>query len=114
MRRSEQAAEIYRLEQQFWDQVHEGANHLVYRLTYNTFKRTAASAPEQSIAWTFAELKRTNFRLPIANAILAGDADLAERETRWAMRAQLAKKPRSKAPSSRTAKPSPKKKASTS
>jgi GntR family transcriptional regulator, transcriptional repressor for pyruvate dehydrogenase complex len=116
MSRAASDGELYTLESRFWDLVHEGANHIVYRLTYNTFKRTARSANELSVAWTAAELKRTKFRLPIAEAILAGDADRAEREVRNAMRAQLetTKKKRAlKAQSSLIAKPPPKKKAST-
>lgn len=122
--------ELRALERRFWDLVHEGANHIVFRLTYNTFKRTADSADALTTAWTAAELKRTKFRLPIAEAILAGDADRAEREARTAMRTQLelasgaGKKKRAAesraaparkkpAQSSLIAKPPPRKKAST-
>ncbi|MET0286257.1 MAG: GntR family transcriptional regulator [Polyangiales bacterium] len=123
MSQAEDDAALYELEARFWDLVHEGANHIVYRLTYNTFKRTANLAGELTIAWTAAELKRTKYRLPIAEAILAGDADRAEREVRSAMRAQLelaTKGPKKKkaaakpqAAQSLIAKPPPRKKAST-
>jgi GntR family transcriptional repressor for pyruvate dehydrogenase complex len=117
-------AAVYELEARFWDLVHEGANHLVYRLTYNTFKRAASLAGELTVAWTAAEVKRTKFRLPIAEAILAGDADRAEREVRSAMRTQLelatkatkkkkAAKPQPMRTQSLIAKPPPRKKAST-
>ncbi len=89
MKAAESDRELYALEGRFWDLVHEGANHIVYRLTYNTFKRTARSANELGMAFAVSELKRTKFRLPIAEAILAGDAERAEREVRSAMRAQL-------------------------
>jgi GntR family transcriptional regulator, transcriptional repressor for pyruvate dehydrogenase complex len=82
-------AAIYALEARFWDLVHEGANHLVYRLTYNAFKRCARSIREQSQAWTAAEVKRSGYRIPIAEAIAAGDPERAEREVRQAMRGML-------------------------
>jgi GntR family transcriptional repressor for pyruvate dehydrogenase complex len=104
MSRAEDDGAIYELDQHFWERVHEGANHIVYRLTYNAFKRCCASARELSVSWTVAELRRTQFRLPIAEAILAGDAERAERELRSAMRAQLEPK-KAPAKKKRTSKP---------
>jgi GntR family transcriptional regulator, transcriptional repressor for pyruvate dehydrogenase complex len=110
MARAKDEDALYALEARFWNLVHEGAGQLVYQLTYNTFKRCAASMLEQTKAWTAAELKRTRYRLPIAEAIAAGDAERAERETRTAMRGMLeswlASKQRGKAkPATKRARP---------
>ncbi len=119
MSQAEDDEALYKLEQHFWALVHEGANHIVYRLTFNTFKRTAQAANALTVAWTASEVKRSKYRLPIAEAILAGDSERAEREVRSAMRGQLeamkgaAKKKGGARGQSLTAKPPPKKKAST-
>ncbi|MDB4974149.1 MAG: mce2R 1 [Myxococcaceae bacterium] len=87
--RAEKKSELYELEWRFWDLVHEGADHLVYRFTYNSFKRCAASIREQSKAWTALELAHCGYRVELARAIAAGDAARAEREVRSSMRSML-------------------------
>ncbi|MDB4989672.1 MAG: regulatory protein GntR [Myxococcaceae bacterium] len=80
---------LYELEVRFWDLVHEGADHLVYRFTYNSFKRCAASIREQSKKFTALEVKQCGYRIELAKAMAAGDAARAEREIRSSMRTML-------------------------
>jgi GntR family transcriptional repressor for pyruvate dehydrogenase complex len=83
------AAELYKLEQRFWDLVHEGADHLVYRFTYNSFRRCSDSIREQSVRFTALEVKLSGYRLELARAMAAGKAARAEREVRSTMRKTL-------------------------
>src|ERR1700712_2883055 len=89
MSRTQDLDELYQLECRFWDLVHEGADHLVYRFTYNSFMRCAASIREQSKAWAAREVKHAGYRVELAKAMAAGDAAGAEREIRSTMRAML-------------------------
>ncbi|MEY4511412.1 MAG: hypothetical protein RLZZ450_3534 [Pseudomonadota bacterium] len=90
MSRTQTDATLYKLENQFWDLVHEGAEHIVYQLTYNSFKRCASLIQEQSHAWVANEVRHSGFYMPLARAIAEGDADRAEQEVRSSMRSMLA------------------------
>lgn len=101
MERASTDEELCELEERFWDLVHEGADQIVFRLTYNAFKRCARPIRKDSCAWIASEVKRSGFRVPLARAIAAGQGERAEREVRQSMRAMLeawaAKKPRKSA-----------------
>ena len=82
-------ATLHTLDNSFWDLIHEGADHIVYRLTYNSFKRCASLIPEQSLTWVAREVRQSDYRIPLAKAIAEGDADRAEHEVRTSMRSVL-------------------------
>jgi DNA-binding FadR family transcriptional regulator len=89
MSRTQGDAALHRLESQFWDLVHEGAEHIVYQLTYNSFKRCASLIQDQSQAWVANEVRHSGYHMPLARAIADGDADRAEQEVRSSMRSML-------------------------
>jgi len=112
MSRTASDAALHKLESQFWDLVHEGAEHIVYQLTYNSFKRCASLIQDQSQPWVANEVRHSGYHLPLARAIADGDAERAEQEVRTSMRSMLAtwvaeveagrvRKQRDKAPSTR-------------
>lgn len=82
--------ELYALEIRFWDRVLEGADNLAYRLAFNSLMKSAyrmgAAARELSVH----EVRGSGFRVALARAIYAGDAETAESETREQTRANLA------------------------
>jgi DNA-binding FadR family transcriptional regulator len=89
MSQTQDDATLHTLDNSFWDLIHEGADHIVYRLTYNSFKRCASLIPEQSRTWVAREVRQSDYRLPLAKAIAEGDADRAEHEVRTSMRSVL-------------------------
>jgi GntR family transcriptional repressor for pyruvate dehydrogenase complex len=90
MSRTQEDAALHELDNQFWDLVHQGADHIVYRLTYNSFRRCASLIRDQSHSWVAKEVRHSQFHLPLAKAIAEGDADRAEQEVRASMRSMLA------------------------
>jgi DNA-binding FadR family transcriptional regulator len=80
---------LYALEVRFWDGVLEGADNLVYRLAFNSMVKAAFAMGEGARSWSVHEVKRAEYRLPLALAIAAGDAARAETLTRTQMRAGL-------------------------
>ena len=89
MSQTQDDATLHMLDNSFWDLIHEGADHIVYRLTYNSFKRCASLIPEQSRTWVAREVRQSDYRVPLAKAIAEGDADRAEHEVRTSMRSVL-------------------------
>ena len=89
MSQTQDDATLHMLDNSFWDLIHEGADHIVYRLTYNSFKRCASLIPEQTRIWVAREVRQSEYRVPLAQAIAEGDADRAEHEVRASMRAVL-------------------------
>lgn len=89
MSRTTDLAALYELEMHFWDLVHEGADHIVYRLTYNSFKRCSLLIREQSYEWVAAEVRLSGHRIELAKAIASGEADRAEVEVRTTMRKMI-------------------------
>jgi GntR family transcriptional repressor for pyruvate dehydrogenase complex len=80
--------ELHTVEIHFWDRVIAGADNIAYRLAFNSLVKGAfaPSVSEFSRVWAIAEVKQNDFRRPIAEAIAAGDAELAERLTRESQR----------------------------
>jgi GntR family transcriptional repressor for pyruvate dehydrogenase complex len=79
--------ELFMLEFRFWELVIEGAGNIAYRLAYNSLVRAvlAPAAAEMAQAWSIYEIKKAEYRLPIANAIMVSDAVTAEARTRESM-----------------------------
>jgi DNA-binding FadR family transcriptional regulator len=86
MRKTENAAQLLRLEQRFWDRAVEGAQNLAYRLAYNTLIKSAQVMGPMAEEWTAHELRANDYRSGIAKAIADGNAARAEAETRDSMR----------------------------
>jgi GntR family transcriptional repressor for pyruvate dehydrogenase complex len=81
--------ELFRLDVRFWERLADGAGNIAYRLALNTMTRSVEVKGTLAIQWSVYELKKGEFRLPIATAIASGDAARAEAVTRAAMRAAV-------------------------
>ena len=81
--------ELFRLDVRFWERLADGAGNIAYRLALNTMTRSVEVKGALAIQWSVYELKKGDFRLPIATAIASGDASRAESVTREAMRAAV-------------------------
>jgi GntR family transcriptional repressor for pyruvate dehydrogenase complex len=88
---SERLAEVARgvellpLDQLFWQHMLDGAGNLAYQLAFNSLIRGVHAIPELTAPWLEHELEVSDYRRPIAAAILAGDAALAVEVTRTAL-----------------------------
>ncbi len=78
--------ELFRLDVVFWERLADGANNIAYRLAVNTMVRAAAAKGPLAEHWTSYQLRRSEFRIPVATAIAAGDPTRAETATRDSMR----------------------------
>lgn len=78
------------LDLSFWERMLDGADNIAYRLAYNSLIRSAQAAPELQLQWTIQELETSDFRIPIAEAIAAGDSAAAEAATRTSLRGAIA------------------------
>lgn len=85
-----QDAGIVALDLRFWERMLDGADNIAYRLAYNSLIRSAQAAPELQLGWTIKELETSDFRIPIAEAIAAGDSAAAEAATRTSLRGAIA------------------------
>jgi GntR family transcriptional regulator, transcriptional repressor for pyruvate dehydrogenase complex len=81
--------ELFRLDVRFWERLADGADNIAYRLALNTMTRSAETKGALATQWSIYELRKGEFRLPVATAIASGDADKAELVTRDAMRAAV-------------------------
>jgi GntR family transcriptional regulator, transcriptional repressor for pyruvate dehydrogenase complex len=77
---------LFELEVQFWERLHDGADNLAYRLAYNSLVKGAYAMGPFARQWSIDEIKSSDYRIPLAAAIAAGDAAKAEEMTRQAMR----------------------------
>lgn len=77
--------ELLPLDQRFWQRVLDGAGNLAYQLAFNSLIRTVHARPDLSVPWLEQELRRSDYRRPIAAAISAGDGEWAARATRSAL-----------------------------
>jgi len=77
---------LYELEIKFWELVADGADNIAYRLSLNSLLKSGRARGHDAKSWALEDLKRTEFRLPVARAIHAGDAVAAEAAMRSAMR----------------------------
>jgi GntR family transcriptional regulator, transcriptional repressor for pyruvate dehydrogenase complex len=89
MREVADGPELFALELRFWDRVLDGADNIAYRLAFNSLIKGILAPAVADFARTLsiAEIRQSGYRAAIANAILAGDSQAAELETRAALRA---------------------------
>jgi GntR family transcriptional regulator, transcriptional repressor for pyruvate dehydrogenase complex len=77
--------ELLELDQRFWQRVVDGAGNLAYQLAFNSLIRAVHAQRELSLPLLAAELRRSGHRIPIAEAIAAGDPAGAEAAARAAL-----------------------------
>jgi GntR family transcriptional regulator, transcriptional repressor for pyruvate dehydrogenase complex len=85
MREAPTDAQLLLLEVRFWDRAVEGAGNLAYRLARNSLIKSAMAMGQTAQEWAALEIRATDYRTAIAQAIFEGDATRAEAETRAAM-----------------------------
>jgi GntR family transcriptional repressor for pyruvate dehydrogenase complex len=78
-------AELLALDQRFWQRVLDGAGNLAYQLAFNSLIRAVHVQHDLSVTWLEQELKRGDYRRPIATAIAAGDSEGAATAARLAL-----------------------------
>ncbi len=76
---------LLELDARFWQRVLDGAGNLAYQLAFNSLLRTVHANIDFSVPWIEAELRRGDYRRPIAKAIVARDAERASVITREAL-----------------------------
>jgi DNA-binding FadR family transcriptional regulator len=69
--------ELLELDQRFWQVIVDGAGNLAYQLAFNSLIRAVHARRELSLPVLERELKQSGHRVPIAEAIAAGDAGRA-------------------------------------
>ena len=77
--------ELLELDQRFWQLIVDGAGNLAYQLAFNSLIRAVHAQRELSRPLLEDELRRSGHRLPIAEAIAAGDPARAEAAARAAL-----------------------------
>ena len=78
--------ELLPLDERFWRLVVDGAGNLAYQLAFNSLIRAVHARTGFSLPWLEQELRRSDYRHPIAAAIAAGDAESAARAAHEALR----------------------------
>jgi GntR family transcriptional repressor for pyruvate dehydrogenase complex len=81
--------ELFALDIRFWERMADGAGNIAYRLALNTMVRSSQASGGLGLHWSMAELKKNEYRVPLAALIASGDAGKAEAITRDAMRAAI-------------------------
>jgi GntR family transcriptional regulator, transcriptional repressor for pyruvate dehydrogenase complex len=76
---------LLELDEAFWRVILDGAGNLAYQLAFNSLIRAVHARVEVSLPWLEDELRRSRYRIPIAAAIAAGDAQAAELAAREAL-----------------------------
>jgi len=89
MTRADDDLSLHSLDVRFWERIAEGSGSLVGRLALNSLLRAAAALGELAQQWAAEEVRHADYRRPLAAAIAKGDADLAEKLTRKALRAAV-------------------------
>lgn len=77
--------QLLELDETFWRAILDGAGNLAYQLAFNSLIRAVHARAEISLPWLEDELQRSGHRVPIAEAIAAGDAHAAELAARQAL-----------------------------
>jgi GntR family transcriptional repressor for pyruvate dehydrogenase complex len=83
--RVREGVELLELDSRFWQRVLDGAGNLAYQLAFNSLIRTVHAHLHLGVAWIEEEVRRGDYRRPIAAAIAAGDAERASAATRDAL-----------------------------
>jgi DNA-binding FadR family transcriptional regulator len=89
MRAAREDAALAALDQQFWLRMIDGADNIAYRLAFNSLMQSARFMVERQVDWTIKELENCDFRLPIAEAIAAGDPAAAEAATKTSLQGAI-------------------------
>ena len=79
------AEALLELDQSFWQAMLDGAGNLAYQLAFNSLIRAVHAQRQLSVPWLEEELARSGHRMPIAQAIAAGDAEGAAAAARDAL-----------------------------
>ena len=77
--------ELLAFDQRFWQRVLDGAGNLAYQLAFNSLIRAVHVQHDFSVSWLEQELRRSDYRRPIAAAIAAGDPERAATAARLAL-----------------------------
>lgn len=77
---------LFALEIRFWERLLDGADNIAYRLAFNSLVKGTYVIGKAAQSGFVAEIRATAYRAPIADAILAGDAEKAESIARAVMR----------------------------
>lgn len=80
-----EGAELLPLDQHFWQRILDGAGNLAYQLAFNSLIRAVHALHDVSVPWLEQELKRSDYRRPIAAAIYARDPESAATAVRAAL-----------------------------
>jgi GntR family transcriptional repressor for pyruvate dehydrogenase complex len=86
MRAAPDSETLFALEVRFWERLLDGAQNIAYRLALNTLVEGAYVMGDAAKEWFVEEIRSSDYRMPIAVAVKAGDADAAEAITRRIMR----------------------------
>lgn len=78
-------AELLALDQLFWQRMLDGAANLAYQLAFNSLIRAVHVQHVLSVTWLEQELKHSDYRRPIAAAIIAHDPEGAATAARDAL-----------------------------
>jgi GntR family transcriptional regulator, transcriptional repressor for pyruvate dehydrogenase complex len=70
--------ELLALDEAFWRVILDGAGNLAYQLAFNSLIRAVHTRVEISLPWLEEELRQSQHRARIAEAIAAGDPQAAE------------------------------------
>jgi GntR family transcriptional regulator, transcriptional repressor for pyruvate dehydrogenase complex len=89
---------LLELDERFWQLIVDGAGNLAYQLAFNSLIRAVHARRELSLPVLEREIKQGEHRLPIAQAIAAGDAPAAAEAARAGL---ITVPPRSRAKRSR-------------
>jgi DNA-binding FadR family transcriptional regulator len=77
--------QLLALDEAFWRVILDGAGNLAYQLAFNSLIRAVHARIEVGLPWLEDELRRSGYRLPIAETIAAGDPQAAEAAARRAL-----------------------------
>jgi GntR family transcriptional regulator, transcriptional repressor for pyruvate dehydrogenase complex len=77
--------QLLALDEAFWRAILDGAGNLAYQLAFNSLIRAVHARVELGLPWLEDELRRSGHRVPIAEAIAAGDPHTAELAARQAL-----------------------------
>ena len=86
MRVARDSEALFALDVRFWERLLDGAQNIAYRLAVNTLVEGAYVMGEVAKEWFIEEIRASDYRMPIALAVQAGDPAAAESVARKIMR----------------------------